>query len=297
MIYEIPEKLTYHKNEKVKKLDYVGVHKPPGPCQQFSTQTICDQNKINLGCTWIPSQYTCRSPKNSIPKASIGHTLAYVPTPSSSKEYNKPLNFSSCTYNNNKEKCNLDDDCIWIEQKNGSQYCRNRHGHHVNNNSNYNYINIGKYSQEEKDSWYDHKLLNEVERKYCRCVLEIPTRDLFNGGGQQKYNPYSVCLSRVGNSSNNLNIYNKDNINTNVNSTAALRSALSKVSRSGKCSIDAKWENIPTEILYAYATNKSLTNRGKQYFSNRPTIEEIIKHPNKYRPLLLQDINNYMNKK
>lgn len=138
----------------------------------------------------------------------------------------------------------------------------------------------------QKDTWYNFRRGNtsvdgQIMAKTCRCVLEAAENQLHPHGHYRRrvYNPYAVCVSSLSKAYN------------------ASPYSLTRGLVTGQCTKRANFQNMPTEILYAYA--QSRPKRAARIFDNLPSSIEFYNPHNsprameRYKSILLQDINRY----
>lgn len=135
-------------------------------------------------------------------------------------------------------------------------------------------FNPGRFSQEEKESWFDKRVLpSEAERKYCRCEITTAANNIYRYG-TLRINPYAVCSASVGRGS------------------PKLRSQLSVMSTTGGCTKGARFENWPTSLLYAYAVMR----RHHPEFAKLPPLTAFLSNMDAWRPRLLRAAFDYRQK-
>lgn len=273
-------------NKQGKPIKFLGI-RPQGKCHGLNKSDCLNE------CEWIEPDITengkevkssgyCRSPYGSVSKlVPKGKTLMFVPKG------------NSCVIYSTEESCDPEH-CTWVEGE-VHKYCRTKSSkrltpinkvhaninHYDGNDDNISprvgngFYKLPNYSQAQKESWVNPKLTNEDERKFCRCILEVTAKSIFKNG-RLTTNPYPICLA------------NKQGRSKEV------KSQLAKFARSGQCSTNIVWENVPTEILYSYSLSKQqTTTRGKQYFKQVPPMNEFLRNPEYYRGILLKQINAY----
>lgn len=264
--------------------------RPVSPCQGLD-ESSCTRSEPSAGCQWIVDSMGrryCRGRLGSVsgqfPEAVPGQASVYF-----QPEYQ--ADSMNCSMATDANDCNRRTDCQWISSKpSGREYCRGRPGTvvpysrpYVSSSSSAQRVfapagrfNPGRYSREEKDTWYP--MANETEAKYCRCVLESSASDVF-GHGARTRNPWGICNASIAGRGPE---------------SAALRSQMAQFSSTGGCSALANFEAMPTELLYAYAWNRRETPRGRAHFgSSLPTVDEFLSNPEAHREILLTTIHRY----
>lgn len=127
---------------------------------------------------------------------------------------------------------------------------------------------------EDKTLWYQGSKMSFKELKYCRCLLEQRANEL-QRYGKVRTNAYAVCAASVG---------GKDDSSASTNR----RSKIVKAARQGTCTADLNLERLPTRFLYAYASLRSQTRKGKEFFGSLPSPTKFFQDPEHFRNTLLR---------
>jgi hypothetical protein len=125
--------------------------------------------------------------------------------------------------------------------------------------------------------------LKDAFAKYCRCLYEVPTKEVLQHG-QVVSQPYAICNASI---SRAWGGKSQDN----------LRSVLSRIARAGNCTEYLNVDNIPTPYLYGWLHNHLSTTKGRRHFQGKvPPVDEFVHDMNKWRPLFIQWIREYQKK-
>jgi len=152
-------------------------------------------------------------------------------------------------------------------------------------------FNPRAYSEEEKQTWYLPNTLDEDQRKYCDCTLEVAASNLQRFGTAATYGPYRVCNARIAGSHGRQRGLGPSGI-------AALRSKLALTSSTGMCTTMANFQNMPTDLLFAYARMHQLSRSSAPYFppNQVPSVQQYLQNPEAFRPQLLRLLLAYQQK-
>jgi len=154
-----------------------------------------------------------------------------------------------------------------------------------------------RWTAESKATWYlrDPDLAEEPELqlardKYCRCQVQSAYTNLRKNGVLTR-NAYAICNASVA----------RANAGALGATRSGLASSLSRLGQSGACTTWANLETMPTDMLWALATMRTGTTKGRAFFAGQvPTPEEYLGTPEgerdaRYRGALQRAIGAYRN--
>lgn len=136
---------------------------------------------------------------------------------------------------------------------------------------------VRSLSREQKNSWYAGTGLDEYQQRVCRC------RDEVTGGSRS---PYGICISSVG----------RSGARETGQSEEEMRSHLARTLSSGLCGKSARFDLMPTVLLYNFAVEHAHTAKGRSTFGQPgalPNVKDFDQNPDRYRQQLLQLIRQY----
>lgn len=133
---------------------------------------------------------------------------------------------------------------------------------------------------ENKESWYPSPDLSELEKKYCRCLLEAADNELQRYGYLRSQSTWAICSASVTHKSQS-------------SKGKKQRQKLQKTSLGANCTTYLNVNSLPTRLLYAY-----IKLREKKFLTNLsfrlPEAKIFYKDPEHYRTSLLIAIREYI---
>jgi hypothetical protein len=130
----------------------------------------------------------------------------------------------------------------------------------------------------------------DMLQKYCRCMFEQPTQEIFRYG-EIRSAPYAICNARVAGSHKWLTDLSGGRL-----SPSTLRSILSQWARQRMCTGTLDLQRIPTSFLYGLAVNHLGTSKGRAAFAHTlPSLDTFLEDRQKWRSDLIRLIDDYRN--
>ena len=140
--------------------------------------------------------------------------------------------------------------------------------------------NSKTYTDKEKEKWYKGANLTELEKKYCRCLLEQADNELRRYGTLKQRSSWAICSSSI--------THKKQSPKAKKD-----RKEIQKISLSGSCTKFLNINTVPTPLLYAYSKL-----REKKFFNllsfKLPSPKNFYTNPEHYRTSLIIAIQEYV---